>query len=192
MTQEGKEMSLFDIFRSKSASRFTSSFGKPTRTFEIIVPSDYQGGEIQINTFLEENRELDTTFFYDEDLTGSNYPEATDKLIPGERYRVEFTPVLKRVSSEDCIAFLLERNCLFVGAQGLMLVQDLRATEFPLDTNVVSMDKQEMLWLDYEGRRRMPEIELESDCDWMFTLGYFDQGLGAGNCLLCYYKNRRK
>jgi len=161
-------------------------FGQAIKEFEFTVPADYKH-ESQLDTFAKKTKKLKTTYYFNnDDLTSSNFAKATNKLEPGKTYKVKIFPILSQVSSEDCMTFLGKQNAILVGGQGITLLQDHNADEFPVGKYTVSFDQKDALWIDSDGFHRVPCVDRYSDGDWKFYLGSFEIGWHGGHCLLCF------
>jgi hypothetical protein len=160
-------------------------FGPAIKEFEFTVPADYKH-ESQLDTFAKKTKKLKTTYYFNDELTSSNFAKATNKLEPGKTYKVKIFPILSQVSSEDCMTFLGKQNAILVGGQGITLLQDHKADEFPVGKYTVSFDQKDALWIDSDGDRRVPHVGRGSDGDWEFYLGYFEVGWHDAHCLLCF------
>jgi hypothetical protein len=160
-------------------------FGPAVKDFEFTVPADYVH-DTQLDTFANKTKELPTTYYFNGDLSSENFVKATNKLVPGKTYKVKIFPILSRVSSEDCMSFLAKQNAILVGGQGVTLLQDQKADQFPVGKWTVSFDKKDALWEDSDGLHGVPGVYRYSDGDWEFDLGDFEYGWGGGFCLLCF------
>lgn len=162
------------------------SFGPAVKDFKFTVPADYVH-DTQLDTFAENVRKMKSTFHFQFGLTSKNFAEATNKLEPGKTYRVRIFPVLQRATSEDCMTFLQKQGVIFVGGQGLTLLQDQKADEFPVGKWTVSFDKKGALWEDTDGRfsERVPRVRRRSVGYWEFGLGSFGFHYNDDDCLLC-------
>jgi len=160
-------------------------FGPAIKEFEITVPADYDH-DTQIDTFAKKAKKLSTTYYYNDEITSANFSKATNRLTPGKAYRVKIFPILSRASSEDCLSFLWNQNALFVGAQGMTLVADLKGDELPAGKYTVSFDEKETLWKEFSGGRRVPGVIRYSDGGFRFYLGYFRDSWDGSDCLLCF------
>lgn len=163
-------------------------FGPAVKDFEFTVPVDYKH-DTQLDTFAKKTKKLKTTHSFNDDLSDKNFAKATNKLEPGKKYRVRIFPVLERVTSEDCMTFLKKLGAVLVGGQGVTLLQDTKADEFPVD-NVgkwtVSFDEKDALWEDSDGNHRAPCVYRDYYRNWEFGLGYFEGDGNDGHCLLCF------
>lgn len=159
-------------------------FGPAAKDFEFTVPADYVH-DTHLDTFAEKTKKLSTTHYFNDNLTSKNFAKATNKLEPGKTYRVRIFPVLQRVTSEDCLTFLKKQGAIFVGTQGLTLVQEIKPDEFPIGKWTVSFDEKDALWKDAHGYRRVPGVVRISDGDWKFDLCSFGLVWCDGDCLLC-------
>lgn len=159
-------------------------FGPAVKDFEFTVPADYQH-DTQLDTFAKKTKKLKTTYYFNDALTSKNFAKATNKLEPGKTYRVRIFPVLETVTSEDCMTFLKKQGAILVGGQGVTLLQDQKADEFPVGKWTVSFDEKDALWEDAGGDHRVPCVDRHSDGDWKFRLGCFGPDWRDAHCLLC-------
>ena len=65
--------------------------------------------------------------------------------MAGKSYYVKIFPVLKYVTTEDCLEFLKNEKTIFVNAQGLTLAWTLQGNKFPNDRWILSWDVIESL-----------------------------------------------
>lgn len=160
-------------------------FGSPITEFELTVPADYNHSE-QIDSFATKTKKLKTTYYYNDNLTDRNFAKATNKLEPGKTYKVKIIPILKQVTSDECLAVLKKHKAILVGGQGLTLAQELKAEEFPVGKWTVSFDEKDALWRDSDGYRRVPFVFRDSFGDWGFDLGSFENDWPGDDCLVCF------
>jgi hypothetical protein len=160
-------------------------FGLAIKEFEFMVPADYKH-DSQLDTFAEKTKKLSTTYCFNDNLSSKNFVKATNKLEPGKTYKVKIFPILSRVSSEDCMNFLAKQNAIFVGGQGLTLLQENKPEEFPKGKWTVSFDKKDTLWKDSVGDHRVPCVGADSDGGFAFGLGRFEGVWSDVSCLLCF------
>ena len=158
-------------------------FGLAIREFEFTVPSDYKH-DTQLDIFAKKTKKRITCYFNDA-LTSKNFAKATNKLEPGKTYNAKIFPILKTVESEECMNFLTEQNAILVCGQGVTLLQEQKADEFPVGKGIVSFDQKEALWTDSGGRHRVPFVHRHLDGSWEFHLGSFERSWYGGYCLLC-------
>lgn len=155
-------------------------------SFELTVPSGYDHGT-QLATFAEYAKKKSEKFYYvNEAATDANYAKATQRLVPGKTYGVKIFAIKRRVTSEDCLAFLASQQAILVGAQGLSLTRQLKRNELPVGKWTVSFDQKDALWEDADGNHRVPRVYRYSDGDWNFYLGSFENDCYDGYCLLCF------
>ncbi len=158
-------------------------FGPAINEFKITIPSDYDH-DTWLAAFAEKTNGLSDTYCYSDGLTDENFSKVSYKLIPGKTYIVKIFPILQTVSTEDCIDFLKKTKALLVGAQGLLLVYDLKKDVFPINKQILSFDEKNVLWQDTDGNHRVPYVYHGSDGTSDFRLGYFGSEW-FGHCLLC-------
>ncbi len=159
--------------------------GPAVKDFEFTVPADY-AHDTQLDTFAKKTKKLKTTYYFNDELTSVNFAKATNKLEPGKTYKVKIFPILSRVSSEDCMNFLAKQNAILVGGQGVTLLQDQKADQFPVGKWTVSFDEKDALWEDSDGYHGLPCVCRYSGGDWLFNLGYFELDWFDVSCLLCF------
>ncbi len=160
-------------------------FGPAVKDFEFTVPADYKH-DTQLDTFAKKTKKLPTTYYFNDDLNSKNFAKATNKLEPGKKYRVRIFPILSTVTSEDCMTFLKKQGAILVGGQGVTLLQDQKADEFPVGKWTVSFDEKDALWTDSVGYHGVPFVYRHSDGGWEFYLGYFEFDWSGDFCLLCF------
>ena len=169
--------------QSQPLEDFSSSFGPAVKEFTITTPSNYNQGTY-LDEFKGRAEGLPTTYYYNENLTSKNFPNPTYRLEPGKKYKVRIFPILKRVTSEDCLAFLCKQGAKLVGAQGLVVGYDQKKEEFPKGKYIVFFDEKKNLPL-LDGDHRVPRVDACSDGDFGFNLGYFEDDCSEGHCLFC-------
>ncbi|MSU44731.1 hypothetical protein EXS45_00935 [Candidatus Nomurabacteria bacterium] len=160
-------------------------FGPAVKTFEFTVPADYVH-DTQLDTFAKKTKKLKTTYYFNDELNSKNFAKATNKLEPGKTYKVKIFPILGTVTSEDCMSFLAKQNAIRVGGQGITLLQDQKADEFPVSKYTVSFDQKDALWTDSDGDHRVPYVYRYLGENWKFCLAYLGRDLHGDFCLLCF------
>ena len=160
-------------------------FGPAVKDFEFTVPADYVH-DTQLDSFAKKTKKLKTTYYFNDALTSENFAKATNKLEPGKTYRVRVFPILRTVTSDDCMTFLKKQGAILVGGQGITLLQANKPDEFPVSKWTVSFDEKNALWEDSGGNHRVPDVNRGSDGDWRFGLGYFEFDWDDAHCLLCF------
>ena len=160
-------------------------FGPAVNEFEFTVPSDYKH-DTQLDTFVGNTEALETTYCLNNNLTSTNFANATNELVPCTPYSVKLFPVLSKVSSEECIRFLSEQGAVLVGAQGITLLQKRMPDEFPVGKWLVSFDEKEALWIDSDGKHRLLRVRRSSNGDWRFHLASFEGYWHGNSCILCF------
>lgn len=160
-----------------------AKFGKIINKFEFTIPLDYCH-DIQLDLFAEK---IKGKVFFSEHLSSANFAQASNRLESGKTYDVYIFEICKKVSSEECLKFLKDQpNNIFVGGQGLTLIQEKKPGEFPVGKYTVSFDEKESLWRDDFGKHRVPVMGLFSGSDDRpFDVGVFDGGWNEVFCLLC-------
>ena len=159
-------------------------FGPAILDFPFTVLTDYEY-DTQFGVFAKKAKRLNTIHHFDDNLNSENFAKVTTRLTPGKTYRVRMFLILSRVSSEDCLTFLKQQGALFVGVQGLALLWDNKANNFPVGRRVVSLDEKDTLWKDFNSHHRTPHVLCFSDGDAEFGLGFFENDLKEDQCLLC-------
>ena len=169
------------------------------RSFEFTVPDDYKHEE-QLSRFsslfakdhkcYNNNRK--------EFLTDVDFCRATKRLKPGKKYGAKIFKInAKTISFEDCLIFLQKQKAIFVGAQGLSLIFQLKNDVLPRGIKIASLDKKEALYTRNRRRRiksRMyyfPLIDFVADEEetyefgWGFDMAFCGNFFNKGYGLLC-------
>jgi len=165
------------------------SGSKPTEKFELLVdlgiitvPDNYVH-EKQLGLM---NRKK--FYFFNSDITDKNFPKPTRIMKPGDKFHVL---VYKQVvsgntTSEERMEFLKKQNAILTGAQGSSLVYEQKHDQLPKGYWYCSFDEKDRLWKDSVGDHRVPYVDVYTDGDFMFNLGYFENDWGSDNRLLCF------
>ncbi len=154
----------------------------PLKTFQFTVPENYNHST-QLASFKKENRKK--FCFYNDNITDENFKNATNKLTPGKIYEAKIFGITKRISSEDCLAFLKTQKAILVGAQGISVVWQQAKEQFPKGKWTISFDEKDALWRVADGRHGVPRVHRRSGGDWYFGLGCFEYDWYDDDCLLC-------
>lgn len=153
-------------------------------TFQFTVPKDYNH-PTQLASFAKENRKK--FYFYNDNITDRNFAKVTNKLVPGKTYEAKIFKITKRVTSEDCLAFLKKtQKAIFVGAQGISVVWQQAKEQFPKEWTV-SFDEKDAFWRGADGRYGVPGVFRRVGGAWDFDLGRFEGDWDDGDCLLCLF-----
>lgn len=119
----------------------------------FIVPTDYDH-ETQLDTYKHEFKAkvrksvLALNWGYSDNITSEKFAKATNRLVPGKTYAVKMFPIVSKVQSEDCLAFLKKNNAIFVGAQGITALQSEKPYFFPKGLHTLSFDEKHALGED--------------------------------------------
>ena len=173
-----KELALLIREHSKPDKRF----GVATTLCDVTIPMDYNS-DTCVDDYASKVKNLKTTYCYNDALTSKNFPNPSNKLVPGKTYTLKLIPILETVQSEDCLMELDRHNALLVGAQGLPVVD---TALLPKGKWYVSFDQKENLWKDSDGYRRVPGVYACDDGAFEFYLGRFERDWHAVNVLLCF------
>ena len=152
-------------------------------SLQFTVPKDYNH-PTQLASFAKENRKK--FYFYNDNITDRNFAKVTNKLVPGKTYEAKIFKITKRVTSEDCLAFLKTQNAILVGAQGISVVWQQAKEQFPKEWTV-SFDEKDTFGQDIFSDHRVPYVSRRVDGGWRFGLGSFECNWQAGYCLLCLF-----
>ncbi len=148
----------------------------------LTVPVDFNSG--YYNKIINKRKRCNSTYHCD---LGLYFRDSSDKLIPGKRYGIKLFPVLEdNVTSNECLAFLKQQGIIFVGAQGLLLLQDKKPEIFLKDKYFVYLEEKDFLPKDFSGRRRLPFVHLGSR-GWTFDgSANFDRRWDSYDVLVCF------
>ncbi len=167
------------------------------KTLKLKVPKRYNHAT-HLDSFKENYYEghFDD---YSPAITDSNFAKA-HALTPGKVYVVKIFKITQlKVSSKDCLSFLIEKNAVLVGAQGLAVAWKRKRNSFPKGGWMVSLDEEENLWEVPLGRHGVPRIYRYQNVvrknrwsdgreKWDFCLGRFEDpwnNNAINNYLLC-------
>ncbi|MCD8494951.1 MAG: hypothetical protein LRY41_02420 [Candidatus Pacebacteria bacterium] len=153
----------------------------------FTVPADYNH-DTQIDDFGAKTKDLKSTYYYNDALTSKNFAKATNKLVPGKTYAIKIFPILEsNISSEDCLNRLkAEPGNVLVGAHGITALQSNQPDIFPKGKWTASFDEKDALWKGADGGRRVPGVGRDSDGDWLFGLGNFEDSWDSDRVLVCF------
>jgi len=155
------------------------------KTFDIIVPADYQH-RTQLKSF-KKNYAKNLHYFNDS-LTDENFSKVSAQLKPGQKVTVNVyrQTASGSTSSDERITFLraLPGN-KFYGAQGASLVYEEKADQLETGFAYVAMDEKDNLPL-VGGHHRVPYVYRRLDGDCRFNLGDFEVDWDSDSCLLCF------
>ena len=123
-----------------------------------------------------------------DNLTDVNFPNPTRVLKPGDKLRVRaFKQVVGgTTTSEERMAFLATQKAIHTGAQGASLVFDQKRDQLPKGKWYCSFDQKDRLWQDSDDYHRVPYLYANSDGDWNWNLGNFENSWNSDNALLCF------
>lgn len=121
------------------------SFFQVGETCDVVVPDDYEH-----DTYLSEFRKQFAGrhgFFMASDVNGKNYPNASQRLVPGMRLHVSAFGVkaTKPVRISKCITFLVREHGVFTNAHGLALAYQRAPGLFEKGFSHYGLDVCEML-----------------------------------------------
>ena len=150
----------------------------------ITVPEDYDHAK-QLAKFIKKNRKK----FYgvNEDITDANFSNPSRILKPGDRLwaKAYQQVVPNTTTSVERMAFLeQEKMVVYTGAQGASLVFEQKRDQLPKGKWYASFDKPDRLWKDPGGDRRVPGVSANSDGDFYWDLGGFENVWSGHNALL--------
>lgn len=148
---------------------------------KLTVPGSYDHGK-QLTAF----KSKADLRYYNDNITDANFARVTNKLEAGKTYLAKIFGIKTRVTSEECLAFLNSQGGILVGAQGASLAQQLKKEHFPVGKWTISFDEKDALWADGDGSHRVPCVYRNSDGDWRFGLGDFEDDWNDDYCLVCF------
>lgn len=148
----------------------------------IIVPENY------IHDKQLSSLNKDDFYYFNENITDKNFPKPSRILKPNDKFWVRaFKQVASgSTTSEDRMGFLAKMNAIHTGAQGASLVFQQKRNQLPKGFWYCSFDEKEHLWKDSGGNHRVPRVAADSDGDFGFDLGYFEDVWDGDDILLCF------
>lgn len=179
---------LIRIARWFTRATYRKKF-KLIRKITLIIPIEFNH-DTQLENFSKGNA---TSFnYFSNKITDSNFLNVTHRLYPGKRYVVRLFVCMTEISSEDCLAFLRDRDDLLVGAQGLTLFFQLAKDIIPLNTWIISFDRRKGLYLWQQSEKRqgvylVPAIVRLEDGTFEYTLPHFEGRWNIGDCFVSFH-----
>ncbi len=153
------------------------------KEFKFTVPTDYDHAT-QLATFAKAHKK--GFYYYNDDITDTNFAKATNKLVPGKTYTVKIFGIKQTFQSQDGLDLIASQKGILAGAQGASLVYQLAKDELPKGKWYISFDEKNALWVDSDGFHRVPYVGRSSDGGFGFYLGYFGNEWGSDDCVLCF------
>jgi hypothetical protein len=151
----------------------------------ITVPADYVH-PTQLASFMKKNRKK----FYsvNDDITDANFPNPTRILKPGDKLALcAFEQIASgTTTSEERMGFLARQNAVYTGAQGASLVFEQKRDQLPKDKWYASFDEKDRLWEDSYGYHRVPEVNADTDGDFIWNLGHIEAVWNDNDAFLCF------
>ena len=143
----------------------------------VTVPNDYDHATC-LTAFRQRHQggEEKSFRYYNDAITDPNFSNPSRILKPGDKFRVKaYRQVVGgTTTSEERMAFLRRQKTIFTGAQGATLVFDQKRDQLPKGKWYASFDEPNRLWKDADGYRKVPYVRADSDSDFWFNLGYFE------------------
>ncbi len=145
-------------------------FGLPIDENLITIPGDYNQATL-IDDYVLDVRNKKKFCHLSSDFISENFNKVSDELKASATYKVVLVPILQLVIGQDCINYMLDNNYLFVGAQGLILAQELEKGKFLTNKWVSSFDEESSLYLGSNGHHKVP-------------VSYHDNGRGTKSSIV--------
>ena len=177
---------------AQNISPVAAKFGPVVKEFYITLPEKpaFEGKTTgkQLESFIKKH---DSSVGFHYALTKKNFPDATDKLVPGTSYVVRLIPLLG-ATGDDCLTYINATHGLFIGTQAFAVMKE-SADQVPAGTYLISFDKKDKLWSekDLPTMTRVPGMIRTSDGRWDFGLGIYESqniGMGQDSYLICFYE----
>ncbi|MDI6820743.1 MAG: hypothetical protein QMD65_01005 [Patescibacteria group bacterium] len=170
----------FISWKEKAKKQLLAQKSMLLKTFSLTVPKGYKH-KTQLSTLKRKN-----FHYFNDAVTDKNFRNATKKLIPGKTYEVKIVNIGSRLTSEECMDVYTREKAIFTGAQGLLLVCQLKKEEFPKGKRTLSFDEKKALYKDVYGDHMVPYVDCRSGGDYRFRLAYFANSCIADDCLLLF------
>ncbi|RPI19475.1 MAG: hypothetical protein EHM58_01315 [Ignavibacteriae bacterium] len=165
---------------TKQKNQNNDSCFKILKQAEIIIPLGYVHGT-QLSLPPPKN-----LFKNSSSLTDENFKKVSYRLIPGSKYIVKTFEIIKKISGDSCIEFLLKQEALFISAQGISLLQKICKGIFPKNKWVLSFDKKSALCKDIDGDHLIPCMKRSLYKTWFFDCCIYElERDPREDCLLC-------
>jgi hypothetical protein len=155
------------------------------KTFDIVVPADYQHGT-QLQSFRKKHGK--SLYYFNDNLTDDNFSKVSAQLKPRQKVMVNVyrQTTSGSTTSDERMTFLraLPGN-KFYSAQGASLVYEQKADQLEKGLVYAAMDEKDNLPF-VDGRHRVPYWHRYSDGGYYFFLGYFEGEWNADDLLFSF------
>lgn len=154
------------------------TFGIPIAKFSIGIPSEKQNFE----HFTREN--ASKFVFINDSFIKTMRDEKSFPFKKGELYSIEIVPILRPVSSFECLEYLQSHNGLLVGYNAFALLSQLDLFLLPFSRHYLSFGENHLLRKEDVS---VPYWGFINRNKWILDMGYFS-GQWYSNHALIYFK----
>src|SRR3989344_960526 len=138
---------------------------------ELVIPPDYRHEGFLGRLRAEPDPKR---YHFNENMTDDNYSRPSRIIQPGDHFLVKFVSILRKVTSEQCLAVYREHQGHLTGAQGAGVLYKYLRNELPVYKWSLSFDEENRLWKNAGGCRGVPRVYRFSDDDVVLSLGSFE------------------
>ncbi len=140
---------------SVRTKKWSERFGLLVDLGVITVADDYNHATA-LKTFMSKN--CQRFHSVSDNITDTNFSNPTRILKPGDKLHVRaFEPIVNRITTEECVRFLVAQKAIFTGAQGLCPLFEQKGDQLPRGFNM-SFDEEKHLFAHPDGIFRVPNI----------------------------------
>lgn len=185
---QAKTLTNIERFQKEFFEAGDSRFGKDLLSVQGVVEVSLRYNHNNaLGMFFE--KILRGPFFYrGPAFRDENLSKVSHKLVPGKEYLVSLFPILSpEVTMDDCIEFLKKKNALFVGAQGIVFLQEHYPELLPVQKYLLSLDEKKNLWVDEKKNHRVPGIlkGKHDQVNW-YRMEYYGDACFPDRILVCF------
>ncbi len=131
-------------------------------------------------------------FYYVNQLCIDNHTFTQDALKHGEHYSIKIFEVKKEVSSQVCIEFMRNHNCILLDLTALIILRELNRELFQIEHWTLLFSDKDTLYRDVAGNHRVPGIYRRSENEFALSLiNSFEDGIslkGSPVSIICISK----
>jgi hypothetical protein len=148
------------------------------KEFEITI-----SGNFDFDAFRFENEKL--FYYFEPALVGKNFKSNVPLEVVKKKI-VEIYQLKRKKTREECLNFIVSQNGQLPNAHGLAIVWQQAKEKLPQGIWIVGFDQKENIFRDSDGHHRVPLLIQNSDGDWDFFLGRFEDDWHSGDCVLFF------
>lgn len=150
------------------------------RGFSFCVPTDFNSSVFVRDFLLKKDSECELVAFSRSFLEEDS--STVSALIPGHEVEVTAYKLSRKVSPEDCAAFIIAKKGLFVGILGILLFLEVSKTEVPRGLAIFSLERMDTYMTSY-----IPVLFVYRDkFNYHLSISQFNHVVYEDSCILVF------